>query len=87
MDEHAGVHIAVGVDVEVPPSAGDAAAHELAVVLEVHGENGLGGADVADLVVHVLPLLGGGQQLGGCVVAHGHIVEVPHELRAPDRSC
>ena len=41
MDEHAGVHIAVGVDVEVAPSAGDAAAHKLAVVLEVHGENGL----------------------------------------------
>ena len=83
MDEHTGVHVAVGVDVEVPPSAGDAAAYEFAVVLEVHGEDGLGFADVANLVVHVFPLLGGGQQLGGRVVAHGHVVEIPDELGAP----
>jgi hypothetical protein len=41
VDEHAGVHIAVGVDVEVAAAAGYAAADILRVVLEVHGEQGL----------------------------------------------
>jgi hypothetical protein len=41
VDEHAGIHIAVGVDVEIAAAAGDAAAHILRVVLEVHGEQGL----------------------------------------------
>ncbi len=83
MDEHAGVHVAVGVDVEIPPPAGDAAAYVLAVVLEVHGEDGLGGADLPDAAVHGRPLPGAGQEGGDRVVAHGHVVEVPDELGAP----
>ena len=42
VDEHAGVAVAVGVDVQIPPSAGDTAADILAIVLEVHSEDGLG---------------------------------------------
>ena len=79
VDKHTGLHIAFGVDVEIPPAAGDAAAHIFAVVLEVQGEDGLGGAEGADGMVHFGPLLRGGQQLHGGVVAHGHIVEEPGE--------
>ena len=83
VDEHAGVAVTVGVDVQIPPSAGDTAAHILAIVLEVHGEDGLSGADVPDPVIHEFPLLRVGQQLRRGIVAHGHIVEVPHESRTP----
>ena len=38
MDKDAGLRIPRRVDVEVVPAAGDASAHILAVVLEVHGE-------------------------------------------------
>jgi hypothetical protein len=61
-------------------AAGDAAAHELAVVLEVHREDGLAAlvaADVADAVQHVLALLDGGHEVGVGALAHGHVVEVP----------
>lgn len=36
MDEYAGLRISVGIDVEVISSACNAAAHVLAVILEVH---------------------------------------------------
>ena len=48
VDEHAGLHVAGGVDVEIVPAAGDAAAHVLRVVLEVHAEDGLGLPELAD---------------------------------------
>ena len=38
VDEHTGIDIAVGVDVEVPAASGNAAAHIFGVILEVHGE-------------------------------------------------
>ena len=80
VDEDAGVHIAIGVDVEVAPPAGDAAAHILRVVLEVHGEEGLLRPELPDAAIDRLPLLRGGQQLRRGVVAHGHVVEVPDEV-------
>ncbi len=81
MDEHAGVAVAVGVDVEEPPPAGDTAAHILAVILEVHHKDGLGAAVlVPNLVINILPLLRRGQQIRGGVVAHRHIVEAPDEI-------
>ena len=40
VDEGAGLDVAVGVDVQVAATAGDAAVDGLAVVLEVDGENG-----------------------------------------------
>ena len=44
---------------------------------------GLLAAQLADLVVHILSLLGGGQQLRHSVLADGHVVEVPDEVSAP----
>ena len=78
-----GVAVAIGVDVEVTPAASDTAAHILTVVLEVQHEDGLLTAQGTNLVVHVLSLLGGGEQLGHGVLAHGHVVEVPHEVGTP----
>ena len=80
VDKSAGLHVPVGVDVDVPPSPGDAPAHILPVVLEVDGEDGLGAPVGANAAVHLLPLLRRGQQLGDGVVAHGHVVEEPSEL-------
>ncbi len=62
-----GFGVAVGVDVEIVPSAGNAAAHELAVVLEVHGVDllaALVGADLANALDHILALFRRGHQLG-----------------------
>ena len=83
VDEHAGLGVTGRVDVEVVAAAGDAAAHELAVVLEVHGvERDIARrrAQIADTVDHILALFRGGHQLRGGFVAHGHIVEVEAEV-------
>jgi len=83
VDEHAGLGVTGRVDVEVVATAGDAAAHELAIVLEVHGiERDIARrrAQIADTVDHVLALFRGGHQLRGGLVAHGHIVEVEAEV-------
>ena len=80
VDEHAGIHVAVGVDVQVAAATGDTTAHVLAVVLEVHGEDALGLTHGTDAVIDLLTLLGSGHQLGSGIVAHGHVVEEPHEV-------
>ena len=85
VDKHAGFCVTGRVDVEVIAAAGNAAAHELAVVLEVHGvERDIAGftAQIADALDHVLALLGRGHQLRSCLVAHGHVVEVEAEVCA-----
>ena len=68
---------------QIPPPPGDTAPHVLAVVLEVHDKQRLGPAVAPDPLVHLLPLLRGGHQLRGGVVANRHIVEVPGELGPP----
>ena len=83
VDEHAGLHVPGGADVEVPPPPGDAPAHILRVVLEVHGEDGLGLPVGADAAVHLRALLRGWQQAGRGPPAHRHVVEVPDEQRPP----
>ena len=83
MDEHAWVAVTVGIDVQVAASACDTAADILAVVLEIHCENRLGSADVADAVVHKFTLLRVWQQSRNRIVAHRHIVEVPDKLGSP----
>ena len=82
MDEHAGLHIALGVNMQVIPATGNTAAHVLGIILEVHGEQGLGIAVFPDLMIHMGALLGTGQKLGGCTVAYGHIVEEPGKQSA-----
>ena len=85
VDEDAGLDVATGVHVAEHATASDAAADELAVVLEVHGHDGLAAlvvADFADTVDHVLALLDGGHEVGVGALAHGHVVEVPGPERA-----
>ena len=85
MDEHAGLDVARGVDVAVELAAGDAAACELAVILEVDGEDLLAAGETADLahaVFHIGALLGIKQQVGRRAHADGHVVEVPGEEAA-----
>ena len=82
MNEHAGVHITVGIDVQIPAAAGNTATHILRVVLEVHGEQGLLRPVLPDAVIGSDPLLRRGQQLRRSVIAHRHIVEVPNEIAA-----
>ena len=83
MDKDAGVNIAVGIDMQVAPSACDASADIFAVVLEVHAEEGFGLAEVAELMIHILALLGRREKIGSGVVSDRHIVEVPDKVRAP----
>ena len=85
VDEHAGLCVAGRVDMEVVAAAGNAAAHKLTVVLEVHGverDVALLGTQVADALDHILALFRGGHQLRSSIVAHGHVVEVEAEVCA-----
>lgn len=85
MDEYAGLHIAVGVDVSILAAAGDTAVNVLAVVLEVNAENLLAAGKAADLAYtldHVLTLFGIQHQVNVSTIADGHIVEVPVEAHA-----
>ena len=79
VDEHAGFHVASGVDVQVATAACNASAHVLAVVLEVEREQRLFLAHLANEVVHVLTLFGRGDELCCGAAAHRHKVEVPAE--------
>ena len=60
VDEYAGVHVAVGVDVQVAVSPGNAPAHKFRVVLEVHGKEGLFRPHSADPAVDPPALFGCG---------------------------
>ena len=42
--KNAGIHIAVSVDVQIAPAAGDTAIHKLGIILEIHGEQRFLGA-------------------------------------------
>ncbi len=80
VNKDAGLHVAAGVDVAIHTAAGDAAAHVLAVILEVHGKDrlaALDGADLADALEHVLALLDGRAKVDRGALADGHVVEVP----------
>ncbi len=82
VDERARLDVAVRVDMQVAAAARDAAVHILAVVPEVHGENRLRPAELADLVVHELALVCGRNQVCHGVYPYGHICEHPCELAA-----
>ena len=65
MREYARLHVTCSVDVQVAAPAGDAAANELAVILEVKREQGLLLAHLADEVIEVLALVGVHHKRGG----------------------
>ena len=79
MGEHARLHVSRRVDVQVAPPAGDAAAHELAVVLKVEREQRLLLAHGADEAVQALALVGVHHQLRRGVRADGQVGEYPAE--------
>ena len=56
VDEYAGFHISLCVDVQIVPSTGDTAAHILGVVLEVHGKDRLRLTEFPDTAVNSLSL-------------------------------
>ena len=79
VDKDARLRVPVGVDVEIIPSAGDAAVHIFPVVLEVHGKEPfsvLQIANGANAVFRGESLLRRGEQLHGSVVSYGHVVEI-----------
>ena len=83
MNEDAGFHIAVRVDVAVVLAAGDTAVYHLTIVLEINGEDrkaGLIAADFADSVIHIFALLRIQKQGSGGLVSDRHVVEVPGEV-------
>ena len=79
VNKHAGFRVAVGVDVEVVSSAGNAAVHVFPVVLEVHGKEAFPMGKIADgpnAIFRRHPLFGGGQKFYRRVVSYGHVVEI-----------
>ena len=77
--EHARLHVAGGVDMQIASSAGDASAHELAIVLEVEGEQRFLAAHLADEAVEAFALVGLHHEFDGRVHAYGHVGEYPGE--------
>lgn len=57
VDEYTGLHIALSINVQIIPSAGDAAAYIFRIVLKIHGEDGLALAKFPNPVVYLFPLL------------------------------
>jgi len=64
VDKGAWLHIAVGVDVQIPPAARDAAVGVFTVVPEVQGKDGLLLPHFTHKMIHVRALLRGYHQLG-----------------------
>ena len=80
MDEYARLHIAVGIDMAIVPSACNAAAYKLSIILEVHGIDWLATFHCPDFpypVVHVLSLLLRWKKFRRRIVSHRHIMEIP----------
>lgn len=82
MDKGAGLNVAAGIDVQVIASSCDTSLDVLAVVPEIQGKQGLGSPEAANLVIHVLPLVRGGHELGHSIHAHGHVGKKPAKLTA-----
>ena len=85
VNEQAGFHVARGINMHIPFAARDAAATELAVVLEVNGKQRLAVLDVpnpADAVFHIHALFRRQKQIDQGVYARRHIMEIPRKSAA-----
>ena len=82
VDKHAGIHIAIGIDVQVSAATGNAATHIFSIILKIHGKQRLCPAIVADSVIDFRPLLRCWQQLWRGIIAYRHIVEIPDKICA-----
>ena len=82
VDEHARLHVAFCIDVQISPASRDTSAYILSIVLEVHAEDRLCLTELTDAVIHLFPLFRSREQLCHCAVSYRHIVETPHEQGA-----
>src|SRR5690554_586251 len=82
MNKGTGLHIAIGIDMQVAASPGDAAVDIFPVVPEIYHENIFAAAVLPHPFVHQPALLRGGQELGICMSPDGDISEVPAEETA-----
>ena len=79
VNEHAGLHVSIGIDVQIAPAAGNASTDELAIVLKVEGQKRfLVTHSMIEFVEH-LALFGRGHELGRRVLANGHVGKDPGE--------
>ena len=79
VDEHARLHVAFCIDVQISPAACDTSAYILSVVLEIHPEDRLCPAELTDTVIHLLPLFRSREQFCHSAMSYRHIVEIPHK--------
>ena len=82
VNEGAGFHIPVGIDVQIAPSAGNAAVCVFTVIPEVQRKQRLFVPHGPNKVIHVFPLLSAGHQFWHSVRAYRHVSEEPHKLCA-----
>lgn len=77
-----GLHIAVGIDMEIATTTGNAATHELAIILKIEGQQRFLVPHRMVEVIEHLALLRTRHELGPGVLAHGHVGENPGEEHA-----
>ena len=83
MNKHAGIDVAVRIDMQIPSSAGNAAFGEFAVILEIHAEDRLGLPVFPDLMIDILSLFRSEHQFRHRILSDRHIVEIPDKVSAP----
>ena len=80
VNENAGLHIPVGIDMTIVFTPGNTAADKLPVILKIHQENRfspLKGPHLPNSVIHIFPLLRCRKQFRRRIISHRHIVEEP----------
>ena len=82
VDKRAGLNVSVGVDMAVAAPAGNASAHILSVIPEIHRKNRLCPAILPDPVVHHLTLFCRRHQLLHRAFSHRHVSKEPGKFRA-----
>ena len=82
VDERARLAVAVGVDVEITPSACDTSADILAVIPEVEDKDRLVFTHFAYPLVHMRPLFGRYAQIHNGILTDRHVGEQPTEQAA-----
>ena len=82
MNEHAGLHIALCVDVPLVAATCNASAYRLGGILEVPRENGCCLPEGTNAAVDFFPLFRRRKQFGCSIVTYRHVVEEPDKQRA-----
>src|SRR5699024_3899363 len=77
MNKYTGLHIAPGVNMEIPSAACDTSSHVFRIVLKIHRENRLRISKLTNSVVHLCTLIRSWQKFRRRIVSHRHIMEEP----------